>query len=39
MLWHRCSDYGLSDRVLPNSSLSCIPCNTEYMGYMRLAPL
>ena len=29
MLWHS-SKYGLSDRVLPDSSLSCIPCYIEY---------
>ena len=29
---HRCSEHGLSDCVLPDSSLSCIPCNIEYMG-------
>ena len=26
-------EHGLSDRVLPDSSLSCIPCNTEYLAY------
>ena len=30
MLWHRCSDYGLSNFVLPNSSLSCIRPILEY---------
>ena len=29
---HRCTEHGLSDRVLPINSLSCIPCNIEYMG-------
>ena len=31
---HRCSEHGLSDSVLPDSSLSCIPCNIKEMGWI-----
>ena len=34
---HRCSEHGLSDRVLPNISSSRIPCNREYMGWPEYA--
>ena len=30
---HRCSEHGLSDCVLPDCSLGCIPCNT-FHGYI-----
>lgn len=28
-----CSEYGPSDRVLPDCDSICIPCDIEYMGY------
>ena len=34
---HRCSEHSLSDRVLSDSSLNCIPCNIEYMGWLLYA--
>ena len=38
---YRCSEYGLSDSVLPESSLSCISWNTCILDdpYTRLTPL
>ena len=33
---HGCSENGLSDRVLPDSSLSYIPCNTCIYGMTRI---